>query len=130
MSYYMRQVNGHFIMKKEKKVQALNELKDMITKGNTEIQDYFTQDIMTSKSLEEVLLADGWECETDIDGNIIDLWFKEEKINNEYEIFNLLAPYVEEECFIEMIGEDDSRWRWVFNGEICMEKNATIVWED
>ena len=77
-----------------------------------------------------MLLADGWECETDIDGNIIDLWFKEEKINNEYEIFNLLAPYVEEECFIEMIGEDDSRWRWVFNGEICMEKNATIVWED
>lgn len=129
MSYYMRQVNGYFIIKKEKKVQALKDLKEMVKSGNTEIQNYFTRDIMTSNSLEE-LLEDGWECEIDTEGNIVDICFVGKKLNDEDTIFSLLAPYVETDCFIEMIGEDDSRWRWLFDGTKCIEQIATIVWED
>jgi hypothetical protein len=39
-----------------------------------------------------------------------------------------IAPYVEENSYIEMVGEDGDRWRWVFKNGKCEEKYPEVIW--
>ena len=41
----------------------------------------------------------------------------------------LIAPYVEDNCFIEVIGEEGDQWRWIFKDGKYTEKRAQIIWE-
>ena len=67
-------------------------------------------------SLAELLNAWRWEAEVAPDGDISGLEFQGEKHGDEDMLFAALAPYVEADSYIEMIGEDDKLWRWHFDG--------------
>jgi len=56
--------------------------------------------------------------------------FEREKIGQEDLLFDAIAPWVREGSYIEMSGEDDAMWRWVFRGGGCHEVTPTITWED
>jgi hypothetical protein len=60
--------------------------------------------------------------------NVIGISFMGEGYSNDIEMFNILAPFVEEGSFIEMSGEDGSIWRWVFDGQTCQEKQPEVKW--
>jgi len=61
---------------------------------------------------------------------ITGIYFNGEKFDGtEHEMFNSIAPFVEAGSYIEMLGEGGEIWRWVFDGETCEEKAATITFD-
>lgn len=59
--------------------------------------------------------------ELDSDGNVVDIDFTGEKIGDEKEMFESIAEYVEDESFIEYVGEDGRRFMYVFYGDSVEE---------
>lgn len=55
-------------------------------------------------------------------------YFSGEKFGDEYEIFPMLAPYINN-GYIQMLGDDGNRWRWVFKDGKFDEKQPTISWD-
>lgn len=74
---------------------------------------------------------DEWRypCKIDSDGNVVKIEFDGEKIGQEEILFNAIAPFVESGSYIEMTGEDGAKWRWVFDGKTCDEKQAKVSYE-
>jgi hypothetical protein len=73
----------------------------------------------------------GYAPETDDDSNVTGLDFVGDKVAyDEDEMFEEIAPFVEDGSFIEMSGEDGARWRWVFSSGTVREVRAKVVWDD
>lgn len=71
----------------------------------------------------------GYIAELDDDGNIVGLDFAGDKLAyDEDKMFEQIAPYVESDSFIEMLGEDGTRWRQVFKDGKCREIKASVAW--
>jgi len=71
-----------------------------------------------------------YDFKLDTDGNITELTFIGEKLGNDFEMFQLIAPYVQDSSYIWMMGEDGSQWRWVFQSGVCKEITAKVEWPD
>jgi len=41
---------------------------------------------------------------------------------------NVIAPYVKEHSYIEMVGEENTMWRWVFANGKLQESYPTTTW--
>lgn len=89
----------------------------------------YTDSVLKSKNLEEALKAWRWEVDLDEDLNIININFIGEKLGDDINLFEAIAPFVEDGSYIEMSGEDGDIWRWVFEDGKCIEKNAIITFE-
>ena len=115
MGYSMSQVNSSFFMKAENKRKALDSLKSLY-------------DLEDCKVFEDAMDYSDWNVEVDENYNVVKISFEAEKLHDDYDIFVAIAPFVETGSFIEMLGEDGRRWRWLFNGKTCEEKFAKTVW--
>ena len=71
-----------------------------------------------------------YDFELNAEGDIIDIIFRGETLRDDFEMFQKVAPYVQNGSFVEMIGENGDRWRWVFKDGECLEMNAIISWPD
>lgn len=125
MSYGMHQADGLFVIKAENKEAALSAVK-LIT--FTDYSRLCWDRFANARTLEGALNVWRWAPDVDENDNIIDIYFEGYDLGDEDLLFNALAPYVED-GFIEMVGEDGDRWRWVFKNGACMEKEPKLVWE-
>lgn len=62
--------------------------------------------------------------ELDDDLNVVDIGFTGEKLGDEKQMFEVIAPFVEDGSYIEMQGEDGDVWRWEFTGDSVEEVHA------
>jgi hypothetical protein len=83
-----------------------------------------------AENLVKAIKCWGWEPSVDAEGNITGINFAREKSGQENLLFDAIAPFVQDGSYIEMSGEDDVMWRWVFKGGECHEVTPTITWED
>lgn len=74
-----------------------------------------------AKTLDEAMVAWRWSLERGMDGSITGVIFTGEKKGDDQMLWDAIAPYVTEGSYIEMMGEDDARWRWTFKGGRCLE---------
>lgn len=142
MGYYMSQMSSKFLIEKKnfrkclEAIKALDPEKDggkgfHCTAGGPKIRHFAwveTEEYKEAKTLQEAINAWNWQPELDKEGNIVDIYFEGEKLGDEQILFNAIAPFVEKDSYIQMSGEDDSFWRWCFDGKICFENNPTITW--
>lgn len=77
-------------------------------------------------SLEQMFEEWRYPLRTDAEGNVIGIRFDGEKIGQENLLFEVVAPYVRHNSFIEMVGEDGARWRWVFENGRCRRVEARV----
>jgi len=71
----------------------------------------------------------GWSVRFDEWGNIKSMWAQNEgSPETEERFLQLIAPYMHRGSYIEMRGEDDAWWRWVFKGGKCHEVLPTVTW--
>lgn len=130
MSYCISQIHkkSKFYIKAELKSKALNAIKTLVGKGGNRndseihfdwVNDTFYKNV---ESLEEALLAWRWSTKIDNIGNIIEICFEGEKYGNDYILFQKIAPFVENDSVIRMIGEDGGIFEWQFINGICREK--------
>ena len=71
-----------------------------------------------------------YPVEEDDAGNIVAITFEAEKLGDEDRFFDAIAPFVRAGSYIEMLGEDGTRWRWVFDGRTCTEEEAISTFNE
>lgn len=53
-----------------------------------------------------------------------------EKLGDDYVLFSTIAPYVVSGSYIELLGEDGTRWKWVFENGLMKELIAKISYDE
>lgn len=127
MSYYMDHRGGEFYIDHANAQLALEALK----KWGERIwpKDAWGEDpVARASNLADALVELFWEADMDKDSNITDITFNGEKIGEEAQWMNEIAPYVKKGSMIEMQGEDGSLWCWYFNGESCCEYQGCVIY--
>jgi hypothetical protein len=84
------------------------------------------------KTLAQALEAQNWHVGVDTSsGDIISIRFVGRKHSEHFEwdvYLPAIARFVEPGSYIEMVGEDDERWRFAFNGASVQTIKPTITW--
>lgn len=116
MGYYFHSTGSCFEFKDSLDGEAVKKLADFF-----KIEDpahsarlYLTKnwdDMTPLEQMSELLYYDGWQVD---DGYI---YFEESKDSDADEMWALLGPYVKEDSYIDLIGEDDCTWEYYFDGE-------------
>ena len=86
----------------------------------------------TCKDMHAILTQVGFNCEYDDQGNLVELYYDENKTGNEDYFLCCLAGYIEDGSFLTFKGEeDDDYYRFVFqNGEMYRQQGRIeIVWD-
>lgn len=52
------------------------------------------------------------------------------KMGQEQDLFEVLAPFIEPNTNVEWTGEDDSHWRWKFTGDVLIVQDGVVSYED
>ena len=126
MGYCMWQEQASFTIKNENKEAALLALKELANTNELSWTD--NSSVIKSKSLSEALNECRWGMDENEEGDIVYIFFDGEKYGSEDIIFNTIAPYVEQDSFIEMRGEEGELWRWVFDGETVEQIYPKVIW--
>ena len=127
MGYYMDQMETDFKFKDNKEKEILNAIKSVVNNG--EVNAWVNKDAVNKCLTFECALS---ECRWDY--NVLDnykksnLIFNGTKLGDEEVLFNAIAPYVEDESYIQMLGEDGLMWRWLFKNGKCNETYPEIIW--
>ena len=132
MGWCMSQEDSSFEIKRENFDDCLKAIKHLI-EDNADCH-WMWKDINKVLKTNNLVTALsnlwGWEFEYDEESEgITGIAFHGEKIGDEQLIFDAIAPFVEENSFIEMTGDDATHWRWIFKDGKCEERDAKISWD-
>lgn len=129
VGYNMNQAESEFHIAALDKGPALSALKGMVANG-AKFMWVTNTEVLEADSLREALVAWGWRPKIHHEsGDVVNIQFEAEKIGDEEQLFAVLAPFIAPGSYIEMVGEDGDRWRWVFDGTTCQTVRAKVSWE-
>lgn len=118
MGWYMKSTKSKFFLPVEDRMDA----------HNAAIEALEGEDGL---DLIEVLQHHGFEVVCSDKGDISGLSFPtSSSFGTEHDLLQAIAPWVEEGSFIEMTGEDDSVWRWYFDGLNCQHQPGRVVYDE
>lgn len=124
---FQNQEHSKFHIKAENKNKALDAIKSLVGKGAIKDSSgkHFSwvsdNDYKNSINLERAFKAWRWLAKNDNNENIIGLVFNGEKYGDDLILFNVIAPFVEDNSCIKMIGEDGKSFEWYFLNGVCKE---------
>jgi hypothetical protein len=124
MGYYITVRGMDFTLKEKNFDKALEAIKELEPHG------WCRGNARTAQSLWEAMSCWRWTPEVNPKTGDIDyLYFDGEKLGDDEEFFNKIAPFVEEDSYIEISGEEGAIWRWCFKNGTIKEQSANISWE-
>ena len=117
----MTQTYSDMLIPSKKIKCAFNRVCKNLVKGGYGVGEY--------KSLKDLLEEYGWDTEYNSNGGLerMEEWGKKYRGYDDC-ILEGLAPYVSPGCEIRVTGEDQSLWRWIFDGETCKEECGTVTY--
>lgn len=122
-------MGSSFKIKEENLKPAYKAVREQMSDGG-----YSWVDAGWKKGLRDlVAILDYWRYEATVDdetGDITDLSFNGEKLGDELQLFQVIAPWVEKGSYLEVSGEDGTVWRWFFDGQTCQEQYANMDYDD
>jgi hypothetical protein len=132
MGYSMYQCGASFRIKRENIPEAMKAIRDLagVEEGEpTNTYSWVPKKFYEAEDIEGLLGNWRWD-DVDIDknGDIVHIRFTGEKLGDDEELMRALAPFVEHMSYIEMVGEDDHRWRWVFVWGELREETPITTW--
>lgn len=133
MGYYMTQMDQDFTIFAANKQAAFDLLKQWEQKVIAKYlypNDEYNRPLRNAKTLEDALAELDWETENDESGNITELCFTGDKLHDEDEWLDAIAPMVEKRSKLIMCGENGHYWCWYFDGESCVDYPGEIVFPD
>lgn len=132
MGYAMNQGNTAFALKRENQPPALAAIRALSGKGPHGGRFSWVDPDFATKcdNFHDIMEEWRWEPEYDDGGNVDNIEFIGEKIGQDKVLFDAIAPFVEPGSFIEMVGEDGTKWKWAFDGMTCKEVNVIDTFED
>jgi hypothetical protein len=137
MGYCMNLSDSDFFIPKSKKAAALKAIKALAGKETINMGGsgpHFswvtTSEFVEAKTLGSAVRAWRWYVDEDDKGNVTGIGFNGEKLGDDNLLFDAISPFVRKGSFIQMRGEDDHMWRWVFDGKSMHEVSPTISWSE
>jgi hypothetical protein len=120
MGYYMWFRGADFHINAEDVPKAERVLSFFFKNSTHQRADQHVIQVVPRNSFEDTMGALDWPIAVDKEGNVYDIEFTGEKYHSSTEdLWELLAPFVRDDSYIEMEGSDGSFWRWVFeNGHV------------
>lgn len=134
MGYYMylEESTAKILVRNfEKALQAIKDLagKETITDSSGRHFSWVdTKEFVEAETLEDALRAWRWEVET-IQGGMLINEFTGQKYGDEEHLFGAIAPFVEDEGYIHMVGEDSAHWKWIFSDGKLEERSGRVVFD-
>jgi hypothetical protein len=139
MGYSIDLADSSFRIKKDNvkpalvAVRAMCNAVDRMGGGSSDGRKWFSfadmDEIKNGKTLVEAVGGFRWLLQLDENGDVAEIEFEGEKIGDDEFLFQTLAPFVEDGCFLEIRGEDGAHWRWVFDKGQLVTKEAKVSWE-
>lgn len=129
MGYCTELSDSTISITKENAKNIMNNLKDYIEKVNPDwrwVSNKYLIDAIEEEEFESVMEEVRYAVYLVDDLYKID-YLAGEKLGDDFEIFKIIAPFVND-GYIEMIGEDGSKWRWVFENGECNEIYPSVEW--
>jgi hypothetical protein len=128
MGYYITQGDTSFTMQKEKFPAAIEALNNAI---DNDIKSWVNSIKLDPNDnahthMKTLLEECRWEPTFDEEGNIDHIGFTGEKLGDETELFRTLAPFIDADSEITISGEDDTIWRYSFDGTGMEEDYAVL----
>ena len=136
MGFHMQQIGGVFTLKRSNEKGALAAIKalagkETIKDGSGAHFSWVDSDFAEKyDNLHDMMEEWRWELEYDDNGDVDAIQFTGEKIGDDLLLFQAIAPFVEAGSYIEMQGEDLSKWKWSFDGTTCTEMLPSDSYED
>ena len=140
MGYYMTQVGSNFTIKKENIQKAWGSLVELFKIEEKSILDSSgyhyswidTQSVLSAKTFEDAMDESRWSITIDpLSGDVYEIYFNGEKYGgDETIILSSIAPYVENDSYIIMQGEEGERWKWKFVNGAIEEISGRFVFDD
>lgn len=128
MGYNVIQIRSSFKIKANKHDKALLAIKKLTYSRH--FLDYVNKnEVMICKTISGALNAWRWSACKDGNGDICDIRFIGGKLGDDKSLFEAIAPYVEDESYIEMCGKDGTRWRWYFKNKKVYEQIAKMSYD-
>lgn len=138
MGYYITIPKVKFNIKAENKQAVIKAIKAL--HGQESICDssgphfsWVDNDFYKLNTIEELFTEFRWKPTLAENGDIIDLKFTGQKWGDDEEFFKAIAPFVESNSYIKVIGEEGAKWYWLFkDGEFktvsrLRQKQSSIV---
>lgn len=110
MSNYAYGGSANFKIKKEHHAAVLSIMNEYNGSSLSDFSDIFS-----------IFYEFGWDVSFDSAGNIAGAYFEYGPSDDDEEWLNLIAPYVQPGCYLEMTNEDGYRWAWYFDRKTCTE---------
>jgi len=121
MGYYMSQQDGDFFIDKSDIRRALAHV---VSWGKGTEDD----DLIQVRTIDEAFSRFGFNVTYDKDGNVVDIFFEYGKLTSQDEFLFEIAPFVKSGSYLQMIGEDNEMWRWVFYKGKFEEILPEVIW--
>jgi len=93
-------------------------------------ESIFTVDAQYAQEVAKELEDYWYEGIFDEAGNIESIGFNGDRLSNEFEMFERIAPMVDDGCYLQMSGDCGDLWRWVFYDGSCYQIDAVITWPE
>lgn len=127
MGYVAYSNEAKFFMKQECAEDALAALKALF-ENITQIGWVADTDIKDCDTFEDAMYECGFELEAD-DEIFYHICFVDEKWSDNDRFLQAIAPFVQPGSYIQMVGEDGTIWREVFENGTCNTKVAELVFK-
>ena len=128
MGYHMSLTDQNFFIDKK----HIQTIVDKVKENAEKFQGAYSQAVDDAKrveNLDDALGMGHFAPDIDEGGNINYLDFVGEKKGwGEEELFEIIAPYVQKDSFLQFSGEDGALWRYVFDGKTVREIEPEIIW--
>lgn len=129
MGYCIDVNRGTFSFDVSKSNDVLQSIKDGIKNAKITEERWISFDILlNSETIEEAFEELRFELCIDNDKYKIDYFSGEKFAGYEEQLFKCIAPYVND-GYLEYLGEDGDKWRYVFKNGECKEVYPKIIWE-
>ncbi len=137
MGYAIHQLPSVFTLPASKAgaaLDAIKQLRGLETCGRIGDLHFMwindSSEFTSASSLEEALNVWRWQAELDDDGGVTELNHIRENLGDEDLLFACLAPFVDDESAIAVVGEDGAVWRWYFSHGAVYKQPGQISFGD
>lgn len=133
MGYYITYMEDNFKILKANHDKALAAIKGLAGRetivgygGEPHFSWVHIKEFVEARHIEDAFQAWRWEVNFSDVGDIQGIYFTGEKWGDDEVLFGAIAPFVVDDSYIQMRGEEGEIWRWVFKDGELLTFNAEL----
>jgi len=118
MEGYIKQEDSNFKIKKINRDKAFIKIKKEVIK-NTPL--WHKSPLFLAPTFDLAMAELGFRVRYNIKGDIVDIKCITQTLDDQFKMFKVIAPYVEENSYIKFSNKKGKEWKWEFKKGKCIE---------